>query len=369
MPQMLNLIGFALWVPVAMVSAQYGAVRLPDGLSPRYYMGTSPELHQRQTGLCAVGSHSCKKSNCELQAFLLNSVTGLDVNSSSCCPDSQYCIIGLDLTAQCCDLGSNCGITACAASQYLCETPTTISGTATVASACCGRSCPISTAFKCPHADGGGCCSYGSSCGPGGSCLSSATPAASSNNAVVSEVPSGCTTSQIACASSLGGGCCGVSSACNVIDNSYFCVAATQTAARTGVNGYLASGALETSNSGGLSPGAKAGIGAGIAALFIVVASVLLWFCCIHRRNARNSTLATSVPATSQVSGSGTPKPRANLVRQQTAADYFGPLATAGEDNGARKALSLIIQHSQDIVLRSLSRRHSNSSYYFTLPE
>jgi hypothetical protein len=60
MPWMLNLIGFAMWVPVAIVSAQYGAVQLPDGLSPRYYMGTSSELHQRQTGLCAVGSHSCK---------------------------------------------------------------------------------------------------------------------------------------------------------------------------------------------------------------------------------------------------------------------------------------------------------------------
>ena len=52
------LIGCALW---SAISAQYGAVLLPEGLSPRYYLGTSQELEKRQSGICLAGQHSCKQ--------------------------------------------------------------------------------------------------------------------------------------------------------------------------------------------------------------------------------------------------------------------------------------------------------------------
>jgi hypothetical protein len=87
-------------------------------------------------------------------------------------------------------------------------------------------------------------------------------------------------------------------------------------------------GILETSvpqSSGGLSTGAKAGIGAGLGVAALVVICLVLWFCVLHRRQARLSQASGSQePAMSQVSGSAAPKPPS----QQ--ADYFGPAAVAG---------------------------------------
>jgi hypothetical protein len=50
-----------LWVLLAGVEAQYGAMETAEGLSPRFYLGNSPlpQLDRRQSGLCASDLHSC----------------------------------------------------------------------------------------------------------------------------------------------------------------------------------------------------------------------------------------------------------------------------------------------------------------------
>jgi len=128
----------------------------------------------------------------------------------------------------------------------------------------------------------------------------------------------------------MGGGCCGIGWACTVIGGSNYCATASQTAVRTG--GSLPTGISETSKpSSGLSSGAKAGIGGGIAGVSVIFVCGGLYFCLRHRRNAKEKSKTMSAPAMSQTSGSVTTKPRPSPApRRQTAADYFGPAATAG---------------------------------------
>lgn len=151
-------------------------------------------------------------------------------------------------------------------------------------------------------------------------------------------VPSGCTTSQISCAREVGGGCCGVGQMCTVVGNTNYCAAGGASAIRTGPDGVLASGVTETKSHSGLSSGAKAGIGGGIAGLALLVAGGVLYFCILQRRKARGREEEETVPAMSQTSGSkggsrkagsaGT-KPSLPPGRRQTG-DYFGPTAKAG---------------------------------------
>lgn len=155
---------------------------------------------------------------------------------------------------------------------------------------------------------------------------------------MVEVAPSGCTTSQISCAKEVGGGCCGVGQMCTVVGNTNYCAAGGVSAVRTGPKGVLASETMDTNNHSGLSSGAKAGIGGGIAGLALLVASGVLYFCILQRRKARGIE-EESVPAMSQTSGSkvagskkaGSAGTRPSLppVRRQTA-DYFGPSAKAG---------------------------------------
>jgi len=297
------------------VGAQYGAMDLQEGLSPRFYLGNSPlpDLVRRQSGVCPSDEHSC-----------------LDVNATVCCPNTQYCIISTDYTPKCCDIGSDCSSeNNCDTAHYQCSSTTTISGTATVTAACCPRSCPSVSQFKCASAYGGGCCPFGFACESGNGCSSTVAPT-TSNAAVVSEIPSGCTTSQIACATSLGGGCCNVGLACTVVDNTNYCASASSSAMRTGPDGILASGVSESSKPSGLSTGAKAGIGAGVAVIALIVIGALGWFCVVHRRREKaRSQHESSAPALSQVSGSKTDGSRPSPGRR-LASDYLGPAAKAG---------------------------------------
>lgn len=97
-----------------------------------------------------------------------------------CCPNTAYCVVN-DTTfeTQCCDLGSNCGLT-CPQDSYYSLLTTTITDTAAstvtteTAAACVGRQC-TSTWYVCPRSVGGGCCPFGSDCVSGGSCLFSET--------------------------------------------------------------------------------------------------------------------------------------------------------------------------------------------------
>ncbi|KAH7350991.1 hypothetical protein BKA65DRAFT_549972 [Rhexocercosporidium sp. MPI-PUGE-AT-0058] len=288
-----------------LTTAQYAGMELPAALSPRYYLGG---LVERQSGICPDASkeHSC-----------------LDVgNTSFCCENDNYCIINNTFGLTCCPIGSNCGITACDSAHYICPSTITNSGKATTTTACCARSCPTTSQFKCDASFGGGCCGYGSVCASGNQCISTATP---SPSAIVSQIPSGCTTSQIACPTSIGGGCCDVGLACTVVDNTNYCAASTGMATRTGVNGILATAVPKSS--GGLSTGAKAGIGAGVAVLACVAVGIFLWFCLAHRRRSRSDQSVTaSGPEMSQGSEAGLKRPS----HGRQASDYFGPTAAPG---------------------------------------
>lgn len=54
------LIAVAFWL-MAAVSAQFGAMEMPVGLSPRYYLGGS-QLLNRQSGDCPADQHPCNYS-------------------------------------------------------------------------------------------------------------------------------------------------------------------------------------------------------------------------------------------------------------------------------------------------------------------
>ncbi|KAG4440885.1 hypothetical protein IFR05_003635 [Cadophora sp. M221] len=288
-----------------LTTAQYAGMELPAGLSPRYYLGG---LAERQSGVCRDGSkeHSC-----------------LDVgNASFCCENDNFCLIDNSYNLTCCPIGSNCGITACDSSHYICPTTVTNSGRATISNSCCARSCPTTSQFKCDDSFGGGCCGYGSVCASGNQCISTATPSVSP---VVSQIPSGCTTSQIACPTSIGGGCCNVGLACTVLDNTNYCAASTGMATRTGVNGILATAVSKPSS--GLSTGAKAGIGAGVAVGACVAVGIFFWFCLAHRKRSRSDqSIAASGPEMSQGSEAGLKRPS----QGRQASDYFGPTAAPG---------------------------------------
>lgn len=119
---------------------------------------------------------------CSCSVWMLTSLRGpgSDVNSTVCCPNSAYCVVNeTTFEAQCCDLGSNCGLTCPQDSYYSVLTNTitdTAASTATTetAAACVGRQC-TSTWYICPRSVGGGCCPFGSDCVSGGSCLFSET--------------------------------------------------------------------------------------------------------------------------------------------------------------------------------------------------
>ncbi|KAE8452764.1 hypothetical protein EG329_013036 [Mollisiaceae sp. DMI_Dod_QoI] len=328
---------------LATTTAQYGAMQAP-GLSPRYYLGGSGQLVNRQSGPCpATNEHSC-----------------LDIDAGDfCCLDTQYCIVTNNAPA-CCFIGSTCG-NLCDPNHFECNGTTTVSGTATVTSSCCPRTCTSTSQYLCASAFGGHCCSYNSDCAANSQCLPTAT---SSSNAVTTGASNACPTSQSACANSLGGGCCSVGQACTVVDNTNYCASNTALATRTGPHGILAT-ASSPSSSSGLSTGAKAGIGAGVAVGALVVLSAFLWFCLGQRRRARQ---AASVPAMSQGSESGTKQPSAG----QQGSDYFGPPATVGPftehhatSPGADRGVPVSPQSPGDITVpveigSNDSRGHSN---------
>jgi len=291
----------------------------------------------------------------------------LDVGASVCCDNTAYCIIGIDNVASCCSIGSDCSKdTPCDSLHYFCPgTATFTVGTAQATGSCCARSCPSTSAYKCAATYGGGCCSFDSQCGSS-SCVPVTT---STTSAIVSEVPSGCTTNQISCPTSLGGGCCDNTLTCTVLSNTNYCAAGTGTAVRTGTNGIHETSVPQSS---GLSTGAKAGIGAGLGVTACLAIGLLFWFCVLHRRQARLSQKSDSEPeprpAMSQASGTAAPK------APSQAADYFGPAAVAGPftadptsavtSPGSGRGVPLSPQSPGDIQVpvEIDSRGHSNAT-------
>ncbi|KAH8808037.1 hypothetical protein F5884DRAFT_352049 [Xylogone sp. PMI_703] len=287
----------------ALYAPRYGIVEVPEGLSPRYYLGAVPlSIEKRQSGTCKAGLHAC-----------------LDVGASGCCQDTEYCYINPHNDLKCCAIGSNCD-SFCASTQYQCLKPARINGTATSTASCCDRTCPSTSAFLCASSLGGQCCSYGSVCGSNSACIPTAT---SSTSALVQEIVPGCTTAQISCAASLGGGCCNDGLVCTIVDATYYCASPSggEQAVRTGADGSMWD---DNKGSSGLSTGAKAGIGVGVAIGVCLFLAAMLWFFMVRRRRAQVLKAASSKGATSEVSGSKVSRPAA----RQT--DYFGPHPVVG---------------------------------------
>lgn len=262
--------------------------------------------------------------------MFLPNTSGLDINSTLCCSNDRYCLVNpTTLQAACCSIGLTCG-SPCNETQYECNATTTktltqtktdlvVSGTATlplttpatdvvtgintvitkittvitttsVYSACCARRCQGTSQFECASSFGGGCCSFGQTCASNSQCIwtssaptgSQTQPDASGTGGLVSALPSGCTTSQIACPSSLGGGCCALGHTCTVVSSTIFCASAT---------GATVSGVTTTDTSSkSLSAGAKAGIALGAVVGAAALAGAAAWVC-VRNRNAKRSSI------------------------------------------------------------------------------
>jgi hypothetical protein len=63
MPSVRILVPAAVWL-VAAVTAQYGAMEIPAGLSPRYYLGGAQLLERQISGVggCSANQHPCEYS-------------------------------------------------------------------------------------------------------------------------------------------------------------------------------------------------------------------------------------------------------------------------------------------------------------------
>ncbi|QUC23259.1 uncharacterized protein UV8b_07500 [Ustilaginoidea virens] len=93
----------------------------------------------------------------------------LDVlRPDQCCDNKSYCYINRANQPRCCPLGSNCvGDSPCPSDAYSCSGRVA----ATVSPGCCARKCPQPTYYLCEAALGGKCCPYGSQCRAGGNCV------------------------------------------------------------------------------------------------------------------------------------------------------------------------------------------------------
>ncbi|KAL7623266.1 hypothetical protein AAE478_006947 [Parahypoxylon ruwenzoriense] len=328
-----------------------GAAHADPGFGPRQFVNGMPPIpalpagakRQDQPIQCGQGSHGCLELGPQGAGF--------------CCRNDQYCFLNETWGVQCCALGLPCG--NCGETELYCNT--TITTTAPVSTSgsissieqtsvqvgCCGRLCN-SSHFLCQQTFGGQCCQYGATCRSDSSCFfPDTTPTTTSISTIVTPIPPGCTTSQIACAASEGGGCCNIGSTCTSS------VLATETQQLCAANLTI----VDT----GLSEAARAGIGAGVAVGAAIVIGALTWFWLRRRREARSrgrdTTLASSkregdqrdelmgpyVPhvagmsdITSPSSGTGhRPRPHWNGL----AYEYDGPDAVAGpytdhDDNG-----------------------------------
>ncbi|KAI0143895.1 hypothetical protein F4776DRAFT_443975 [Hypoxylon sp. NC0597] len=249
------------------------------GFGPRWYASGVPAgLAKRQDQTpqqCSADNHVCLEVG--------------PAGADRCCSNNQYCYLDQNWSVGCCGLGTTCGPCPAQTIQYCNSTitsTTTFSTSGlvtaveqtTVTSGCCAKPCS-SSSFLCQSSFGGQCCAYGASCAMGGSCL---FPGTTSISTIVTPIPSGCTTSQITCPT--GGGCCNVGSTC-----------VESTVSGTQITG-LCQANLTVVETGGLSQGARVGIGVGVAVGAAIVIGAITWFWISRRRKAKSATLAGSGP-------------------------------------------------------------------------
>ncbi|KAI1104739.1 hypothetical protein F4804DRAFT_176387 [Jackrogersella minutella] len=299
---------------------------LNPGFGPRYYLGGMPAIpalppdkakRQDQTPQpCAAGQHSCLEVGPEGASF--------------CCGNDRYCFINSTWALQCCSLGFPCADDQpCSESLLYCNKTltstttittsdkTTVLAQTTQASGCCGRPCS-SSSFLCQSDFGGQCCPYGANCGSGSSCL---FPASSTISTLVTPVPSGCSASQISCAT--GGGCCNIGSTCT---SGVLATSTTQLCAAT----------LAVVDTGGLSEGARVGIGVGVAVGAAIVIGAVTWFWISRRRKANSDRAAEAANRYP-----GNPDNPGEIVRPielytATIRSELGEYGFSVEDNDAR---------------------------------
>ncbi|KAI9829432.1 MAG: hypothetical protein M1819_006369 [Sarea resinae] len=324
----MKLICSVLVANAATMAAQLATEALEDefnfGLYPRFTFGSIAQLPKRQAGgSCSEGQHSC-----------------LSVNITGCCPNDNYCYVNAQGEGKCCDDGSRCD-DPCPISSYHCTVSATTSGTVSATTSCCARPCPAISAFQCPSAYGGGCCSVNSACLTDNSCTSTIN-SATVNTVSASATPTGCTNGQFSCPAAAGGGCCQIGLTCTNIASSLYCAGsptATGGSATTtirlggGTGAGVATPTSPTSSpthhpGGGLSDGAKAGLGFGIAVAGLLLYGALIWFIFYRRRQTRRDTVA-AVPPDDEPPMSHL-SPAEATSRGSDGADYFGPVARPG---------------------------------------
>ncbi|KAK2038354.1 hypothetical protein LZ31DRAFT_479040 [Colletotrichum somersetense] len=292
---------------------RYAAVDMPPtggALVPRFLID-APKLAVRDGGICNPNYHSC-----------------VDIGfPETCCANTNYCYVKPDNRPWCCPVGSNCD-SNCAATAYQCPTTVTRTVSETVAtggavvttsvsSACCGRTCPSTSAFRCESRFGGGCCSYGQTCVSGGGCVRAVTPTTSAT-ALLTPVDPGCTaTTQHACAD---GGCC---------DRLWDCVVVSGTAACSPGRPTATDVRIVDDASDGLSTGAKAGIGVGVSVVGCALVVLSAWFCLFRRRRRGTATASERPGRSARAMSEVTSSSRPTMWRGGTQ-DYFGPDAVAG---------------------------------------
>ncbi|KAF9882331.1 hypothetical protein CkaCkLH20_00367 [Colletotrichum karsti] len=308
-------------------------------LVPRFFVD-EPKLAARDGSPCPANSHSC-----------------LDIRfPGHCCANDHYCYVKPDGNPWCCQIGSTCG-SVCTFPRYLCMTtlvvtmtPSPTSGgspastvvtSTTTSSGCCGRRCTSTSNFLCPTDLGGDCCEYGNTCASDNKCVKTVSQSTSMTGGLTPVDP-GCTaTTQHACED--GGGCCDNLMHCTVSSGTAACAPGNPTA---GVD-YNPDG----ESSGGLSSGAKIGIGVGVAAVGVILLAFFTWFCLVRRRRRAGAMTTASQRSggASRVSGAGgggtatseRPGRSARAMSEVTSGsrptarrwatqDYFGPDAVAG---------------------------------------
>ncbi|KAK2934440.1 hypothetical protein FoTM2_005687 [Fusarium oxysporum f. sp. vasinfectum] len=285
----MRLLSCLVFVPltVAHNPRQYEALQAaPGDLMPRFFIDRSFPLAKR-AGDCGSDHHNC-----------------LEIGfPNDCCDNDSYCYVNRKGDPKCCPIGSNCSSDSpCSSNAYFCTRTVTRSGTATAQEGCCDRKCPRTSLYLCPSSLGGNCCGYNSECRAGGDCAST-RPA--SRTDLLSPIPSGCTTSQHKCSD--GAGCCDNDQECTQVSGEGYCAQATPT--ESGVTIVDDS----DSSSGGLSDGAKAGIGVGVVVGASIIVGGLTWMC-LRKRRQRTASRPSA-------SGEGD----GSLTQ-----DYFGPDPAAG---------------------------------------
>ncbi|KAK5652460.1 hypothetical protein OQA88_10504 [Cercophora sp. LCS_1] len=172
-------------------------------------------------------------------------------------------------------------------------------------------------------------------CASSSRCLTTQTPSTSSSP-LVTQVPTGCTTSQVSCAASLGGGCCALTQSCTLITGRAHCAEITTTP--------TASGVAKAEEQEELSAGVKAGIGVGIVFGCGLIIGAATWWC-LRRRKTRRQSMSTHRPRPQGVIGAvlgggrDTTDDNSEMVSHGgqmpgVTQDYFGPDPVIGPYSG-----------------------------------